>query len=336
MSNHGSVISLLAAAALAATGTAQVTQHSVVVGGPDAVGCQNATVPPTLDDGVTVGLAQLGFTYDSSTHVLQLEVSNTSPVVSGMATPKLTQVYFNLPEGTVSSVTLLSQVASDGEVTTFDLAFDADLSTPEPSTKMGCAGYFNVCLSSKPAGIVNPSAANARAGDFEGPVLFELQLAGSGVSLIDAYTIAGAFSRNADEGYNAGVKFQAGGEGAEASGFISSAQPACIPTIWIDGPPRIGTTVNLCVGAMAECYGCLLLSLHPGPTQIGPYLLPIGVPLAGAIALPPFDSSPACFSLPIPDLGALVGESIYLTVETFPGPYADFEFSPALVFTFAP
>ena len=305
-------------------------------GGTDAVGCQNATVPPSLSDGATVATAGLEFTYDASTQVLSLKVSNTSPDLPGTPNPVITQICFNLPEGTASSLTLLSQLADDGSATAFDIATDMDLSSPESATKMGCLGYFNVCLASQRVGIANPAATTTRPGDYIGPVVFELQLAGPGVGLIDAYTIAAAFSRGAASGYNAGVKFQGGGENAEASGFISSEQPDCIPSMWIDGAPSIGSTINLCVGALTGCHGCLLVSLTPGPAAIGPYTLPIGLPLAAAVALPDFAPAPTCFEVTIPDAPILIGESLYFCVATFGGPANTVAFSPAFVLTFQP
>src|SRR5262245_26593620 len=101
--NHALGAAMFSIAALSTFLSGQTTQQTVLLGGDHAVGCQNSTVPPTLEDGVTVGTAQLDFTYDSSTAVLQLDVTNTSPDVPGAANPLIVQVAFNLPQGTVTS-----------------------------------------------------------------------------------------------------------------------------------------------------------------------------------------------------------------------------------------
>jgi hypothetical protein len=328
--NHvlGAAISI---AALPILGSAQVTEHTVLLGGGSAVGCQNSTVPPTLDDGVTVGTAQLDFRYDASTAILELSVTNTSPDVPGTPNPVITQVAFNLPVGTVQSIELLSQTPAGGAQTTFAMTTDLDLTTLDSATRLGCLGYFNVSLMDNKPAIANANATtiSAPGGTYAiGTVKFTFQLGGSGVGLLTAATIGSANSAPGGEGsgYNAGVKFQAGGANAEFSGYISAGQPDCIPAMWTSAPARIGTTIDLCAGATASCHGCLLISATPGPSIVVGYTLPIGLPVLLAIPLPQFNPQPQCYPISIPDDVALVGLTLYMTLATTS---VGIQFSPA-------
>ena len=199
---------------------------------------------------------------------------------------------------------------------------------------MGCLGYFNVCIADNNPGIANASAPIIGPATYAvGPATFEFQLAGPGTAFIDARTIATSLSTN---GYNAGGKFQSGGISATESGYISANQPTCVPSIWISAPPRIGTTINFCVGTTPGCNGCLLISMTEGPVMVAGFSVPIGLPFLVAKQLPTSTAMPTCFEWRIANVPGLVGQKFYFTVATVGGPSTTVEFSPAFVVTIQP
>ena len=172
-----------------------------------------------------------------------------------------------------------------------------------------------------------------------GPATFAVELSGPGVDSLSAYSIGVGFSRYAPAyQVNAACKFQGGGHEGEDSGYISSTREniGCLPSVWLTAPPRIGTTIGICLNGEPDCSGCLLVSLFPGPSMIGPFRLPIGLPLLGEAFVPPLPrNSLICLAFDIPPDPSLVGRSLYLTLAT-PGAVVDdlVDFSPRVNVTF--
>ncbi len=337
-----SLLGLLLAASLAA----QPTTQSLTVGASGARGCQGPENPPLLSNG-TPASASLGFTYDATTGELALVVANTSPVTRGVPNPLITRIAFNLPQGAITGVTLVSQSGSGGAAPDFDLEVDHDVLTP-PDLKVACFGNFGVLLSTGNhldeirGGIGNPAAdtwAAPPGSVVVGPVTFRLRLAGPGVPSLSAQTIAFGFSRLAPaHQVNAMCKFQAGGAGGEGSGFIGSTvdNAGCRPSGWLTNVPRIGNRLTMCLNGEPGCAGCFIGSLFPGPVQVGPFRIPIGLPLAFDLFFPPLGrNSATCLTFDVPDDPNLIGRSIYVALAT-PGTSLDdlVDFSPRINITF--
>jgi hypothetical protein len=248
-----------------------------------------------------------------------------------------------LPHEAVRQGTLSAQTGSGGARPDFHLADDGNVFTP-PNLRLACMGDFGVLLSvgSIGGGIGNPLADTWAAPPGSvviGPATFVMRLEGPGVDSLSAQSIALGFSRFAPAyQVNAACKFQGGGQGGDGSGFISStfADIGCRPNGWLTGPPRIGTTVGICLNGQPNCAGCFIGSLFPGPTIIGPFRIPIGLPLLFDVFFPPLpQNSPFCIAVNIPDDRALIGRTIYMALAT-PGTSLDdlVDFSPRVNFTF--
>lgn len=329
-------LSVAATLALASGALAQVTNHSIDVGGPGAKGCQNSMDPPTLSNGVTVATATLDYSYDAATAILTVSVSNTTPVQSG-ANAVICEVCFNVPAGAVTGFTLLSQTGASGATPGFFL---------EAPSMVGCLGTFDICLRNRGSSgcIGNPDVLTTPGASYgggpsqvDGPAVFEFQLTGPGVHALDARTIAVQRSNSGDF-VNAGLKFQGAAPG-DASGFISSVETLCEPVIWLGSPAALGTTPTLYFGANEDCHGCLLGSLNPGPTDMGPLVgIPIILPIdAFSIVLTTtidFNVGQTQLQFPflVPNDLNLVGSNLYLTLATT----NPLEFSPQFVVTIVP
>jgi hypothetical protein len=172
-----------------------------------------------------------------------------------------------------------------------------------------------------------------------GPATFRMRLDGPGVDSLSAQSIAAGFSRSASAyQVNAMCKFQRGGRHGEGSGYIAStvANVGCRPSGWLTAAPRIGTRLNICLNGQPACSGCFVGSLFPGPTIIGPFHIPIGLPLLFDVFFPPLpQNSLFCFTVEIPPDPSLVGRSIYVALAT-PGTTLDdlVDFSPRIDITF--
>jgi len=312
---------LLLAASLslvASAGIAQVTTHNLVVGGAGAVGCQpHGQNPPLLNEG-TEASGTIELRYDAATGGLQLRVTNTSTVVPLVPNPLVSELALNLPMGAVTRAELASQTSSGGAAPQF--ALEVDVGAP-PQLQMGCLGTFHLRLHTVGA---DGSIANANASTFVvpskllalGPVTFSIKLVGPGTAYLTASTIAQGLSQGGATGVNAAMRFIAGGPTGTGNGFISSVLPSGVsPSLWITSPPHIATTTQLCFGGSPRAVGTLLASLFPGPSMVGPIELPIGLPLALTLKLPPIPmSGTQCFPVEIPDDPQLVGITIYFTV----------------------
>ncbi len=305
----------LAALSLAASLDAQVTQVAVAIGGQDAVGCQGDDNPPSLTGGVPAS-GIVDFTYDQSTQRLTLIVTNTSEVIDHQATPLLTRVYLNTPPGAIDSLTLVGQTAGDGSTPSFQLL--------RGDRRAGCLGRFEVEIVGTRGGnygIANPmgnTGPSHRA--VQGPVTFEIDCAGPGAANANARAFAYGFSVNGPRaGVSVGAKFQAGGRGAEESGFLSSSQRPedCATSMWLTGNPVVGGQVQFCRNGQRSCHDCLSISLHPGPTRVGDYLIPIGFPLLAVIDGGFFDTDERCIAYDIPNDPVLSGVRLYFVIATY-------------------
>lgn len=121
----------------------------------------------------------------------------------------------------------------------------------------------------------------------------------------------------------------------------AAAQGPCASTVTVNGPPRIGTRITLTISGSSSCHSCLWISKNIGPTQIGPVVVPIGVPLLNALdygQLPP--SGTIVVPINIPNDPNIIGLQLFLTNASFPSnqspTFTNVEFSPAVVITFAP
>ncbi|HKB15912.1 MAG TPA: hypothetical protein VKF62_07590, partial [Planctomycetota bacterium] len=115
---------------LAGTAAATVTNATVSIGGLGGFTSCGAQNPPVICDGVTPATADLDFVYDDgvSPPTLSVTVTNTSPVTPGVGNPLITNIYFNVPVGAVSGLTLVGGPAG------WSLNFDANLAAnPNPN-----------------------------------------------------------------------------------------------------------------------------------------------------------------------------------------------------------
>jgi hypothetical protein len=267
--------------------------------------------------------------------VLRLVVTNTSPVTVGVANPLLTRIYFNAPAGAVDSATLTSQTGSGGATPAFVLSFDADTSSGANPNQANCFGDFNFALRAQN---IHGGIANANADTIPGPpgaavigpVTFEIQLGGPGVNGLTAAAIAGAVSANgAQTETNVALKFMGSGPG-DQSGVLGNG--GCVTGVFIRGEPRIGNEIDICITGSNGCHACPWVSNFPGPTVIGTFVIPIGLPLLASYDLGDFIGgiNELCLHVAIPNNPALIGLHFYFTNLTHPeGDPAAFSFSPA-------
>jgi hypothetical protein len=294
----------------------------MTIGGAGAFGSEGGD-PPVLNNG-TMATGQMMFAYDDVANTLTLIVSNDSPVVPGEPNPLITDIFFNVPYLACTAITLNSQVGSGGATPSFVLSVDPDLfSNPNPLGADGL-GAYNVRLST-PGGGIAGAIANPLADTFggpagswvEGPVTFEFSVTGPGVDTLTASSFANSLSQNPPGSTQVtGVfKFQGGGAGASGSAFIGN-NPDCEPGGWMVGAPCIGSTVQFVLNTAPGCFGCMAASPDPGPTQVGPFLIPIGMPAFTVVAVfaPPVSVKVKPITIPADPL--LVGATIYFTVVT--------------------
>jgi hypothetical protein len=325
-----------ASAFLALPLDAQVTTHTLTIGGQSAFGCQGAVNTPTLSDGTTLASAQLAFSYDAGTGLLDVVVNNTSQVESGVPNPVLDGFVFNVPELAVTSVSLVSQTAAAGAPPNFTATVDTDLRRSPNNAAFGCFGNFNLILDSAGAGgIANETASTwsvPRSTLSIGAATFQFQLGGPGIAFLTARTIALQFSRFSSLYVNAAANFRDGGP-TNAQGRISSVQDACFPTMWLSDQAQLGTTTNLLFSATTECNTVVLVSWNKGPFQVGPATVPIGPPLFFAVAYLGFANQPAIVPLQIPNDRDLLEGPIFWAHGAID---VGFEFSEAFQMDFVP
>lgn len=300
---------------------AQTTTNTLTIGEAGATGCQGLQDPPTLTGGVPAS-ARYTLTFDQSTRRLTLTIDNTSAIVAGEATPLLTKAFLNLPSDTVTHAILVSQSAPGVVQPDFEL----DLEMEDDGA--GCLGDFELELESRhgiQGGIANPAATRVGGpvgAAVIGPVTFVIEFVGPGAESLNARAISYGWSDNGPRpGVNAGAKFQAGGQGADESGFIGSTAsiPDCATSMWLVGEPLVGSTVTFCRNGQRGCHDCLWVSLFPGPTSVGGITAPIGLPLLAVLSGNVFDQFPLCFPLTIPGDPGLVGLRVYFVLATAQG-----------------
>jgi hypothetical protein len=169
------------------------------------------------------------------------------------------------------------------------MAADTDPESPPNIHGAAMLGSFGVRLATAngiQGGIANPMS-NTLPGPAGaaviGPVTFSFTLTGPNLSGLSSTAFAHSFSavNKNSATVNAAFKFQGGGA-ANASGTISNA-PACGPAGWYVGNPAPGGMVELVLSGSPGCFGGILVSPDPGPTNVGGVLVPIGFPALVAI-----------------------------------------------------
>jgi len=344
MSPRSCLLVLVLFAPLAAGG---VTTATRIVGGPGGFSSCGPEDPPTLCDGTTRALAEVRFTYDDVAHTLTLRVTNTSPVTAGVPNPVLTRLFFNTPPMAVTGLALVSQQGSGGAAPAWISQYDADLfSSPNPNSP-GPFGDFSVQLSN--GGSVNNGIANAAANPpggppgsaVIGPVTFVFDVSVASGSALTASTFANTLSQNAPQRQvTLAAHFQAGGPNEESGKLTPSV--GCEPGGFMLGEPRIGSTITFVMTGAPGCHGCLVLSLHPGPTIFPlpggpPLILPIGLPFV--VIIPQMElpaGSVVTRDLQIPNEPGLVNVVIYGAVILFNPTFTQVEFSTQFSFRILP
>ena len=312
------IAALAAVALLAFPALAQVTNDTIVVGGPGTCGSEGGD-PPLLNNG-TPASASVRFTYNAATGRLQVQVTNTSPLVGNDPNPLVTQVYFNLPRGAITGIDLVAQTAGAGGATpAFVPSFDVDLGQAPNPNGVGPFGDFNVCLET-PGGNIKGGIANAAATVLpgppgqavEGPATFTFQMQGPGLSQLSASAFARAVASKPAGGkyLNVVVKFQGGGRGGAGSAWIGDT-PDCSPSSFVIGEPCIGHRITFTLAGAPGCAGCLLLTANPTPTPFLSFLIPAGPPyidLLGGVIGP---TSVRTLTVTIPDDPRLVNQTLF-------------------------
>jgi hypothetical protein len=315
---------------------AAAAQSEVHIGG-DGIGCvQGAAV---LSD-ASAASAHVMFDYDKVTARLLVTVVNTSPFAKGVPSPVITRVYFNVPRGTVTGATLLSQGAESTMQPAFVFTFDADIDDGNDWNQAGCLGFFNFRLAS--AGVAD-GIANAEADSFcvvqkqdviTGAVSFLFQLVGPDVHGLDSEVFAASSSRSADVPVNVAVKFD--GANCTASGTIGNGDP-CREAVFLRGTPRLGEWIAICIEGGKQCRAFLGVSANPGPEDFKKFTLPIGQPVLWTYDFGFYPAGGTEFVMPlyVPIEPILVGAELHWTSLMhewlqFEGPWA---FAPAFSFT---
>jgi hypothetical protein len=249
---------LLSLSVLSSLAGAQITTDSIVLGGPGSQASSGFDDPGLLDDGLTEASAVYVFTLDVGAATLEVEVTNTSPVVVGVQNPLLTDVYFNVPAA-ITGMTLSSQSAIAGVPPAYAFTFDADRTDGSGTLQADGFGAFSVELAD--TGNIQGTIANPDADTYTvpaaqlaiSPVTFTFSLTGTlaGLTATDFLEELSHIPPGSRPSF-AVAKFQAGGV-AGASGYINEGDPC----------PSAGATAAL----GASCGGVLAAS----PTYPGGY-----------------------------------------------------------------
>ena len=338
-----SIAALASTLFLSTTSTAQVTRSIHTLGGASAQACRGFGGVATLSDG-TLACGKILYEYNSTTGVLLATVSNDSPVIPGLNTPLITDVYFNLPPGAISGATLTNQTGPMGSAPAFTLSFDVDPGTAPNPNRARCLGFFGIHLAS-PGGLTgsisNPNATSvaAPAGTFvDGAVTFELQLTGASSTCIDAHSIVASQSRDSltlGQASPAAANFAGGARGGSSEVGVSAC---CITGIYKLGDARVGGTFDFCVTGGVDCHVCVWVSATQGPSLFQQYQLPVGQPILHSIDFGAIGGSTTlCTPVTIPNAPALAGTTVYYTNITYPSIASDaFQFSAPYAITILP
>jgi len=311
---------------------AQITDSWTIIN-RDGVGCQGNEA--LLTGGVEAS-ANLIAVYDQSTGVLLLTVENTSLVVPGQSNPVIAGVHLNLPNGAITSASLVSQSAN-GATPAFSLSFDNDTASGPSPNDVACFGNFNLSLTLAGAqgAIANANAPLVTApSPIVGPVTFELQLAGPGSSGINAEAIVVTATQAGSVPANVGAEFRNGGASGTEAGYLGSCD-ICRTALYTVGDTSPGQTFFLCATGTYGCHACIWASAIEGPVTIGGVTLPIGLPLEVQFTLGNFGLGGAgnsfCVPVAVPNNQQLVGYEFYAANVTFYAlQIANFDFSPAV------
>jgi len=316
MNVPATLATLLTVSTLAAQNTSATTTIDIT-----SIGCQ--ATPGLLTGDVAVG-ATATVDYNSATGELQLTIANDTPIVAGEATATITEIYLNLPAGSVTGATLGNQVGSGGATPNFSMSFDGDTAVAPNPNSTACLGNFNLCLDSgngSMGAIANPLATNVSTPNpVTGPVTLTIQLTGPGTAGITAESILSTISQGGSQATTVGMKFQGAGLGGQESGFVG-ANDECRTAIYVNGPTAPGSTFELCVTGGYGCHACLWVSPTPGPSVAGGITVPIGLPIAGAYGLGNFGLGGAgnslCVPFSVPNSPLMSGFQFYAVNITF-------------------
>lgn len=300
--------------------TAQNTTASTTVDA-SGIGCQ--ATPGLLTGDVAVE-ATATVDYNSATGELQLTVANDTPNVAGEDNAVITEIYLNLPAGTVTGATLTSQSGSGGATPNFSLSFDADTAAGPQPNSTACLGNFNIGLDAgngSMGAIANPQANSiSTPNPVTGPVTFTIQLTGPGTAGITAEAILSTISQGGSQPTTFGLKFQGAGVGGQESGFVGS-HDECRTAVYVNGPTVPGSSFELCVTGGFGCHACLWVSATPGPSVAGGVTIPIGLPIAGAYDLGNFGlggvGNSTCVTFDVPNSPLMSGFEFYAVNITY-------------------
>jgi hypothetical protein len=271
---------------LLATPLRAQTTAGIVIGGPGSLSSEGSSDPGLLNDDLTPAAAILELTLDTVAATLEITVENTSPVSPGIPNPVITDVFVNAPPA-VTGASLVSQTASSGAMPFFLANFDPDLTTNPNFNGADGFGAFSLALMN-PGGI-SGAIANANADTLPappgslaiGPVTFLLSLSGNLAGLTAADFVATSSVIPPGSNPTVGVaKFQGGGAGASASGFIGPEAGVC------------PTSVALATVLGAPC-GATLDASPPIMGHVGTLVLDGGSPGAsGVLMISPAGAAP--------------------------------------------
>jgi len=307
---------LVVSIGLAPAQTPRFTRHTLSIGGNNTFSCRGTENPATLSNEITQATARIDFSYDNDFGLLDIAVLNDSPDLVGVPNPVIDAITISLPEGAVTGADLVSQSGAGGAPPNFSFRVDTDRS--QPILSFNCFGNVNLLLDARgtAGGIANPNAQTFSGGRSTltmGITTFRIRLFGPGTVFLTARTIALQFTRNQPLMVNASVNFRDGGQGGLAVGEISSPHNMCFPTVWLDKPAKVGADIRLFASATVECHTCVVASLAPGPSQVGGFQIPIGLPAHVLFLVSGFPAVPVRVPLSIPNVPSLVGTSLYMT-----------------------
>ena len=333
-------VSLFSFSALIAQGI--VTTDSITVGGPGALGCQDAANPPNLTAQVAAS-ATMDFAYDNMSGLLTVSVENTAPDVPGEEYPVITRIWFNLPPQAITGLSLMSQSAAGGPMPAFTADVDLDLFDGDNPNHANCFGDFSVQLMNPgpgPSGGLISSAATSVAGQagshVVGPLIFTFAVSAANLESLTAQSFSNTISQNASAApVNAAIKWQGAGLGGEESGVLGNAT-GCEPGGFVVGTPSIGNTIQIVESGFPGCRGCIVASLDPGPTFFEGLVIPIGTPLQVISSAIIPDGGFVTTPIEIPDIVGIIGQTVYFIVVLTDANFNTLEISAQFQFTILP
>ena len=324
------------AASVLLSGLALAQGPATVLVDSFAHGCgqQGAVLP----NGQTAS-ASVRFAYDASTAILEVTVANLLAGGATATTPVIDEIFFNAPEGTISSATMIAQTANGSVQPNFRLDFDDDSESAPVLVTSSCFGEFNFCLMalSNGHGVASATATQTceiGAGPFLVEPTFRIQLQGPGVSGLDSSSFAAAASRShSHRRVNIAATFTDGNCNNRAT--VGNGHE-CNTAVFLRGLPRIGDAVQLCVAGNNQCRAFIGVSATPGPELFKDYILPIGTPILFTLDFGYFPQNQHEFQLPlqIPMDWGIIGLELHWTSLTHGYEnFTNFRFAPAYTMT---